>query len=82
MLVLGIISIFGLFFCGLGLIPAIVSLAMAPSAKRQVLESQGQLSGEGQIKGGVICSWITVGLFVIGLVIFIVAVIAAGNSSS
>ena len=80
-LVLGIISIFGLFFCGLGLIPAIVALALSPSAKRQIRDSQGQLTGEGQVKGGVICSWITVGFFVVGIAVIIIAGIASGGST-
>ena len=60
-MVLGIVGL--CLFCsyGIGIIPAIVSLAMAPSARRDVAASGGYLRGESQIKAGVVCSWVTGG---------------------
>ena len=56
------------------LIPGIVALCMAGGAKREIAGSGGRLSGEGFIKGGVICSWVSIGLSVAGIVLFIVVI--------
>jgi len=68
-MVLGIVglSIFCLY--GIGVIPAIVGLALAPGARRQIRMSGGTLTGEGFVKAGVICSWVTIGLLAATLVI-------------
>ena len=61
----------------LGFVAAIVALAMAPGARRQVLESHGRLQGLGAIKAGKICAWITLGLTllaVVGVVLFFVLI--------
>ena len=79
-LILGIISLPALCFVGSGIITAIVALCLAPGAKRQIRESQGQLGGLGQIKGGVICSWIALVLGVL-YVTFIIIAIANGDST-
>ncbi|MBA3743260.1 MAG: hypothetical protein H0X00_10100 [Sporichthya sp.] len=59
-----------LFTCFLGFIPAIVSLCLAPGAKREIAESRGALTGEGQVKAGVICSWVTIALTLLAIVAF------------
>ena len=74
-LVLGIASLVLLFTCGIGVIPAIVALCLAPGARREVAASGGLLGGEGQIKAGQICSWITVGLTILGIIV-VIALIA------
>jgi hypothetical protein len=70
-LILGILSLPGLFFCIPGVVLAIVALSLAPSAKRQVRDSQGQLGGLGQIKAGVICAWIALGLGLLAILFFV-----------
>ncbi|HEX5017153.1 MAG TPA: DUF4190 domain-containing protein [Actinomycetes bacterium] len=81
-LVLGIVGL--LFVCGygLGVVPAIVALAMAPSAKREIEASGGTLTGEGMIKAGVVCSWVAVGIAAVGLVLIVIVVVAAAVGSS
>jgi hypothetical protein len=53
---LGVGSLPGMLFCGLGALLAVLALAMAPSAQRQVLESDGQFGGLGLIRAARICS--------------------------
>ena len=77
-LVLGITSL--VIGCLIGLIPAIIALSMAGGAKREIAASGGRLSGEGLIKGGVICSWISIGLSAAFLVL-IIGLIALGAFS-
>ncbi len=79
-LVLGISSLVLLFMCGLGIITAVIALAMAPGAKREIRDSQGRLGGLGLVQGGVITSWVTIGLFVVGVVV-VIAVMVAGVST-
>jgi hypothetical protein len=79
-LVLGIASLVLMFTCGLGFIAAIVALVMAKGARREIRESGGRLTGESQIKAGVIMSWITIGLTAVGLVA-VIALFAVGVSS-
>jgi hypothetical protein len=82
-MVLGIVSLVMVCAYGIGLITAIVALALAPGAKREINASGGRLTGLGMVKAGVICSWISVGLGIAGLLFFIVAIVlgAAADSS-
>ncbi len=65
MLVLGIASLV-LFCClGAGVIPAIVALVLAPGAKREIVASDGALTGLSQIKAGQIMSVIALVLAVL-----------------
>lgn len=74
-MVLGIVSLATFFMlCGLGFVPAVIALAMAPGARREIAESGGRLQGEGQVRAGVIMSWITLGLTAVGLVVLVVAI--------
>ena len=80
-MVLGIVSL--VMFCSyaVGVIPAIIALAMARSARREIEASNGQIVGQGQLKAGVICSWVTVGLTVALVVaLVIVFIVASANS--
>lgn len=63
---------------GIGVVAAIVALALAPGAKREIAASDGALTGDGFIKAGVICSWITVGLTV-AFILYIVAALSFGG---
>lgn len=85
-MVLGIVSLVSFFaLCGIGIIPAVIALAMAPGARREIAAAGGALAGEGQVRAGVVMSWITVGLAALGLVVVIVLVVvlvAASDSST
>ena len=81
-MVLGIVGIALACGYGVGVFPAIVALALAPGAKREIAASGGRLVGEGQIKAGVVCSWVTVGLVVTAVVVGIIIAIVATSSGS
>lgn len=80
-LVLGIVGV--VFACsyGIGVIPAIVGLALAPGAKREIALAQGRLGGQGFIQAGVICAWIAVGIAALWLVAGLFAIVAVIASS-
>jgi hypothetical protein len=80
-MVLGIVGL--CLFCayGLGVIPAIVALALAPGAKREIDASGGRLVGKSQIQAGVICSWVAVGLAVLSVVALVVLFAIAATTS-
>jgi len=75
--VFGVGSIVVLFTCLIGFIPAIIALVMAPGARREIEQSGGRLGGEGLIQAGKICSWITLGLTGLALVLAVVGLIVA-----
>lgn len=82
-LVLGIVGLVLSCGYGVGIVPAIVALALAPGAKREIAASQGGLGGESFIKAGVICSWVTIGLVVVAvLAVIAVIIIVAATSNS
>jgi len=68
--------------CGVGIIPAIISLAMAGAAKREIESSAGRLTGLGMVRAGRILSWVAVGLFIVGALIVGVAVASRNSSGS
>ncbi len=70
-MILGITSLVLLFTCGLGFIPAIISLALVGGARREVAGSGGRLTGSGQISAGKVCSWVTLGLTVLAVVLVV-----------
>ncbi|KQX67034.1 DUF4190 domain-containing protein [Angustibacter sp. Root456] len=69
-LITGIASLVLLFSC-IGFIPAIVALVLAPGAEREINASQGRLTGLGQVRAGKICSWITIGVTVLFLIVLV-----------
>jgi hypothetical protein len=73
-LVCGIASVVLLFTCGLGFIPAIVALVKAGPARREILASQGQLSGLGMVTAGRITSWCTIGLTILGIIAIVLLI--------
>ena len=81
-MVLGIVGIALMCGYGVGIIPAIVALSLAPSAKREIAESGGRLVGLGQLKAGVICSWVTVGIVLTGIAVFVIFFLIFAASSS
>jgi hypothetical protein len=81
-LILGIAGL--VFTCayGFGVIAAIVALVLAPGAKREIQSSQGTLTGEGMIKAGVICSWLSVALAALGIALGVLLIMGADASPS
>ena len=70
-LVLGISSLVFWLFCGIGVIPAVIALVMAPGADREIAASGGMLGGRDQVKAGRIMSWITVGITALSVLAFV-----------
>jgi hypothetical protein len=70
----GIGSIVLLFTCGLGFIPAIVALVKAGSARREILESQGRLTGLGMVTAGRITAWCTIGLTILAILAIVLLI--------
>jgi hypothetical protein len=81
-LVLGIVALVTFFtFCGLGVVPAIIALVQAPAARREIAASGGALDGSGQVRAGVIMSWVTLGLAVLAIVLVVVVIAVAVSVS-
>lgn len=78
-LVLGILSIPLSCTYGFGIVTAIIALALTPSTKREIAASNGTLDGLGQIKAGVICAWVAIGLTALVIIGFI-ALMILGSS--
>ena len=76
-MVLGIVSIPLLCLCYTGVVTAIIALSLAPGAKRDIVASGGMRGGAGQVKAGVILSWVAIGLAALGLVVSL----ATGNTT-
>lgn len=71
-LVLGIASLVLLLLCGIGIVPAVISLAMSGGAKREIEQSQGRLGGLGMVTAGRVTSWVTIALFAIAAVVLVI----------
>jgi hypothetical protein len=63
-------------------VPAIVALAMAPSAKRNIAQSGGLKDGEGLVTAGQIVAWINIGFAALGLIALIILVAVANPDTS
>ncbi len=81
-MVLGIAGVVLLLTCGIGIVPAVISLAMSGGAKREIEESGGRLQGLGMVTAARITSWITVGLFSVGLVVLAIGMANSSGGSS
>ena len=80
--VLGIVSLVTFFaMCGLGVIPAVIALALAPGARREIEASGGALGGASQLRTGTITAWITLGLTVLVMVVVALAIALVVTSS-
>ena len=64
------------------LIPAIVALFLASSAKRSIDASNGALDGESLVTAARIIAWINIGLCLLGIVLAVVLIIVAAATSS
>ncbi|PRY12872.1 hypothetical protein [Kineococcus rhizosphaerae] len=64
----------------LGWIASIVSLALTPGARRDIVAANGAKRGLGYLLAGKICAWVNIGLVVLGVVVLgIVIAVAASN---
>ena len=64
------------------LIPAVVALFLAASAKRNIDASNGALEGAGLVQAAKIIAWINIGLCVVGIALGILLIILAAASSN
>jgi hypothetical protein len=81
-MVLGIVGLLGAFFCGIGLIAAIVGLVLGYVAKREIRDSQGRLDGSGMATAGIVLGWVAVGLALVFVAIAVMASLPSGSSAS
>ncbi len=72
-----VLSIASFYVFGMGVVMAIVALALCPSARRRIEESQGALTGEGLVTAARILSWVNIGLVAVMAVVFAVIVALA-----
>ena len=79
-LICGISSLL-LLLAGVGFIPAVVALVLAGGAKREILESNGRLTGLDFVKAGRICSWITIALSVLAVIVVVIFVVLLASGS-
>lgn len=59
-------------------IPSIVALILASSARKKIAESGGTLEGESLCTAATIISWINIGLAVLGIVAIVIVAAAGG----
>ena len=74
-----VLSICAFIVCPL--IPAIVALFLASSAKRNIDASNGALDGAGLVSAARIIAWINIGFVVLGIVLAVVLIIVAAATS-
>ena len=67
-------------FLPVAVVPAIIALALAPGAKREIQASGGALTGLGTVKAGVVCSWVTIGVS-IAWIVLLIALFALGTAT-
>ncbi|MEO8106401.1 MAG: hypothetical protein ABI720_03705 [Actinomycetes bacterium] len=67
-------------FLPVSVVPAIIALALAPGAKREINQSAGAVTGLGAVKAGVICSWVAIGVSV-AFFALIVGLFALGTAT-
>jgi hypothetical protein len=67
-------------FLPVAVVPAIIALALAPGAKREIHASGGALTGLGTVKAGVVCSWVTIGVS-IAWIVLLIALFALGTAT-
>lgn len=76
-LVLGIASLTVLWG-----IAGIVALVLAPGAKREIAASHGAVGGAGLVRAGVICSWISIALTVLAVLLIVALMFVVGTTST
>ncbi len=63
------------------MIPAIIALVLAGSAKRNILASGGAKQGLGMVTAAKIVAWANIVVVTLGTIVVIVGVVAVGHSS-
>jgi hypothetical protein len=66
---LGVGSLPGLLFCGLGAVLGVIALVLAPEAEREILASDGEWGGLSVIRVARICARLSIAGALIGLAI-------------
>ena len=61
---------------------AIAAVILGPQAKREIAEAPDRFDGEGLAKAGQILGWVCIGLFGVGILLFIVIMIIAAATTS
>src|ERR1700712_1053578 len=72
---LGVGSLPGLLFCGIGAVLGVISLVLAPSARREIEASGGALGGLGIVRVARICSVVSIVLAVLAIVVVVVVAV-------
>jgi hypothetical protein len=62
-------SVCSFFVCPV--VPAIIALALAPTARRNIAASGGRKDGESLITAGVIIAWVNIGLVVVVVLVLL-----------
>ncbi len=71
--------------CGLTIFPfvgSIIAVVIGSLAKKEILNSQGSLSGENLAKAGVILGWIGIGLGIIGFCLLVGVIFLAFRNAN
>jgi len=69
------------FLAGLFALTAIAAVILAPQAKREIAAEPDRYDGVGMAQAGLILGWINIGLWAVGIVLFI-ALVAVGIGTS
>ncbi|MDQ6874994.1 MAG: hypothetical protein M3042_08055, partial [Actinomycetota bacterium] len=80
-MVLGIAGIVLLCGYGIGIVPAVIALALSGGAKREIEASGGRLTGLGMVTAGRITGWIGVGLFLLGVILVVLGLVISATTS-
>lgn len=64
------------------LIPAVIALFIASSAKKEIANSGGTVGGEGLVSAARVIAWINIGISVALIVLFVVIAIIAAVTSN
>lgn len=78
-MVLGIAGIVLLCGYGIGIIPAVIGLALSGGAKKEIEASRGRLTGLGMVTAGRITGWIAVGLFLLAVILVVIGLVVSRN---
>ena len=75
-LILGVVGVALFFTLWANFVLAIIALSLAPGARREIEESQGQLAGLDKVKAGVNCAWVAIAIVPVIVAGFVIVVLA------
>jgi hypothetical protein len=58
----------------------IVAVVLGGQSRRAIADSGGRLQGDGMALAGLIMGWVAVGLLILGILVFVIVLAAAGTS--